>query len=210
MWSIKHKSLQSSTQHCYNTFYTSTDRSNVLQSSSHGYSWGGGLGRRQGWSHGRLVLLGGVRFWRGRWCVCCCASTCNSQLHVWSCRKLSQHAASIRISMRPYDFNVSNKEKPTWSSQALFSLSCACCLFFSSCSFRTAARALAWAWETHAHDTRTFIKHQFHDQKGYAVCPLPLYKQGTLPWQQNWAPCLPNTLTHPHPSKTASTDAVLS
>ena len=37
----------------------------------------------------------------------------------------------------------------TWSSQALFSLSYASFLFFSSCSFSTAARAFAWAWQVH-------------------------------------------------------------
>lgn len=35
----------------------------------------------------------------------------------------------------------------TWSSQALFSLSYASFLFFSSCSFSTAARVFAWAWQ---------------------------------------------------------------
>lgn len=117
MWSIKHKTLQSSTPHYYNTFYTSTDRSNVLQSSSHGYSWGGGLGCRQGWSLGRLVLLGGARFWkrviRGRWCVCCCCtSTCNTQLHVSSCRKLSQQALGStwgRITLTSAVWQVSKK-----------------------------------------------------------------------------------------------------
>ncbi len=37
----------------------------------------------------------------------------------------------------------------TCSSQALFSLSYASFLFFSSCSFSTAARAFAWAWQVH-------------------------------------------------------------
>lgn len=35
----------------------------------------------------------------------------------------------------------------TWSSQAFFSFSWASLRFFSSCSFSTAARALAWAWQ---------------------------------------------------------------
>lgn len=42
-------------------------------------------------------------------------------------------------------FQVGNGEL-TWSSHAFFSFSCASLLFFSSCSFSTAARALACAF----------------------------------------------------------------
>lgn len=53
--------------------------------------------------------------------------------------------------LQAHECNGGSKEtmELTWSSQALFSLSYASFLFFSSCSFSTAARAFAWAWQVH-------------------------------------------------------------
>lgn len=56
-----------------------------------------------------------------------------------------------RTEMNPLQFSISAHPEwldgeLTWSSHAFFSFSCASLLFFSSCSFSTAARALAWAF----------------------------------------------------------------